>query len=218
MIITCPNCETRFKIDAAALAPRGKMVRCSQCGHRWFAEPPAEEPEPPPLPETPPVEGAAEDEAATARTSRPTAGTIVGWSLLVLVVLLLAAAMLARNEIVAAWPQATTLYRQLGLPVTLSLGLELRELASERFEENGVPMLRITAEIVNTARRERVLPPLRVALLDARGRELDFGLFDPPRRRLAPGAFARFEARLVDPPPAAERFTVTFLDRVAFGS
>ncbi len=217
MIITCPNCQTRFKIDPKALAPRGKMVRCSQCGHRWFAEPPAEELEPPPLPDA--TSAAPGAEGATAGAARrPGLVALAGWSLLVLVVLLLAGALLGRNEIVAAWPQTAGLYRQLGLPVAVSLGLELRGLDSERFEENGVPMIRITGEIANTTRRERILPPLRVALLDAEGRELDFGLFDPPKRRLAPGAATRFEARLVDPPAEARRFAVTFADRAAYGS
>ncbi len=219
MIITCPNCQTRFKIDPEALAPRGKMVRCSQCGHRWFAEPPAEELEPPPLPESSPLEAAAgEEPVATAPAGRLGTGTILGWLLVVLVVLLAAALVLGRNEIVAAWPQAATLYRQLGLPVTMALGLELRDLQSERLEENGVPILRITGEIANPTGQERILPPLRVALLDGEGRELDFGLFDPPRRRLGPGAITRFEARLVDPPQEAVSFVVTFASGTAYGA
>ncbi len=220
MIITCPNCQTRFRIDPEALAPRGKMVRCSQCGHRWFAEPPAGEPEPPPLPDNSPIERPPETGAATptGARGRPATLAIVGWLLVVLVVLLLAGVLLGRNEIVAAWPQTATLYRQLGLPVTMSLELELRDLGSERIEERGITILRVTGEIVNPTREERILPPLRVALLDAEGRELDFGLFDPPRRRLPPGATARFDARLVDPPAAAASFVVTFADRPAFGS
>ncbi len=216
MIIACPNCQTRFKIDPEALAPRGKMVRCSQCGHRWFAEPPAEEIEAPPLPERSPVEEGGTGPAEGGR--RPSTVALAGWTLVVLVVLLLAGGLLGRNEIVAAWPQAAPLYRQLGLPVRTTLGLDFRGLEWERIEERGVPVLRITGEIVNVARRERILPPLRVALLDADGRELDFGLFDPPRRRLAPGETARFEARLVDPPARAERFVVTFADRPLAGS
>ncbi len=218
MIITCPSCQTRFRIDPRALGPRGKMVRCSQCGHRWFAEPPAEELEPPPLPENSPLEAAVEEGAAAMATARPGTVTLLGWLLVVLVILLVAAMVLGRNEIVAAWPPAATLYRTLGLPVTMALGLELRDLESERLEENGVSVLRITGEIANRTGQERIIPPLRVALLDAEGRELDFGLFDPPRRRLGPGGLARFEARLVDPPAEAVRFLVTFAGSTAYGS
>lgn len=39
MIISCPSCETQFNIDEARLAPDGKKVRCSKCGHVWLAAP-----------------------------------------------------------------------------------------------------------------------------------------------------------------------------------
>jgi predicted Zn finger-like uncharacterized protein len=35
-IIICPACETRYEI-AAELAPDGRKVRCSKCGHTWQA-------------------------------------------------------------------------------------------------------------------------------------------------------------------------------------
>lgn len=44
MILTCPNCGTRFALDAARLGVHGRTVRCARCFHTWFAEPPAGEP------------------------------------------------------------------------------------------------------------------------------------------------------------------------------
>lgn len=43
MILTCPDCATRFKIKPEALGPNGRTVRCSQCKATWFvaAEPDA---------------------------------------------------------------------------------------------------------------------------------------------------------------------------------
>ncbi len=41
MILTCPNCATKFRVSDSALGPRGRRVRCSACGHLWFAEPEA---------------------------------------------------------------------------------------------------------------------------------------------------------------------------------
>jgi predicted Zn finger-like uncharacterized protein len=41
LIVTCPACQTRYRVDAAALArPQGRMVRCAACGHSW-RHPPA---------------------------------------------------------------------------------------------------------------------------------------------------------------------------------
>ena len=42
MIITCPNCETQFKVDAAAFIPDGRAVRCAKCSHKWTQRPPEE--------------------------------------------------------------------------------------------------------------------------------------------------------------------------------
>lgn len=48
MIITCPNCSSRFRLKADALGETGRNVKCAKCAHRWFAAPDtlAEEPAP----------------------------------------------------------------------------------------------------------------------------------------------------------------------------
>lgn len=42
MIIICPDCGTKYDIDASALAPSGRAVRCSNCGCEWYQIAPAE--------------------------------------------------------------------------------------------------------------------------------------------------------------------------------
>jgi len=37
MILTCPECATRFSIDSESIGPNGRTVRCSQCAATWFA-------------------------------------------------------------------------------------------------------------------------------------------------------------------------------------
>ncbi|MSP52232.1 MAG: hypothetical protein EXQ91_07565 [Alphaproteobacteria bacterium] len=44
MIITCPNCETRFNIDPAVLQPSGRAVKCMRCAHTWTERPARERP------------------------------------------------------------------------------------------------------------------------------------------------------------------------------
>ncbi len=55
MIVTCPNCGARYRLQAAP-AP-GARMRCAECDHRWIAEDDAE-----------PVTAAAPDRAPPAET------------------------------------------------------------------------------------------------------------------------------------------------------
>jgi predicted Zn finger-like uncharacterized protein len=35
MIIACPACSTRFLMDSTLIQEKGRIVRCSACGHNW---------------------------------------------------------------------------------------------------------------------------------------------------------------------------------------
>jgi len=76
MILTCPQCSTRYNADAAKFQPSGRNVRCAKCGHLWHQDPPPAEidaasdiaviddsppppPSPPPAPEPMPARPAA---------------------------------------------------------------------------------------------------------------------------------------------------------------
>ena len=43
MIITCPECQTRFKTSAKAIGPNGRTVRCASCSTTWFVPAEADE-------------------------------------------------------------------------------------------------------------------------------------------------------------------------------
>ena len=36
MIITCPNCEKKFKIDNSLIPEDGRNLQCGSCEHIWF--------------------------------------------------------------------------------------------------------------------------------------------------------------------------------------
>ena len=36
MIITCPSCKKKFKIDAALIPDEGRTLKCGSCDHVWF--------------------------------------------------------------------------------------------------------------------------------------------------------------------------------------
>jgi predicted Zn finger-like uncharacterized protein len=76
MILTCPQCATRYQADASKFPAAGRSVRCAKCGHVWHQIGPTPEPdpeaeievqEPPPVaatPEPPPEPVAARSRVA----------------------------------------------------------------------------------------------------------------------------------------------------------
>lgn len=44
MILTCPNCNSRYLVSDTAIPPGGRAVRCAACKHVWTQHPATEEP------------------------------------------------------------------------------------------------------------------------------------------------------------------------------
>jgi predicted Zn finger-like uncharacterized protein len=203
MIIACPSCRTRYRVDPASLGRAGRTVRCSGCGERWFIESPEAAVDSPPLPpaEEPPAPPAPKRSGSAVRMAVGLGG------------LALAGLLLGRNEVVAWYPAAAPAYQRLGLPVELTLGIEFRRLGSLQRQEDGANVLVVTGEIANVSGQPRAVPPIRIGLIDGQGREIDHALFDPPRPALEPEAAHPFEVKLAAPPPEARDFSISFADR-----
>ena len=71
MILTCPQCATRYQADEAKFPPAGRAVRCGKCRHQWHQPGFAIEPEP----KTEPKAAFAPD-AAKSWANRPAVGSI----------------------------------------------------------------------------------------------------------------------------------------------
>ena len=234
MILTCPECTTRYQTDASQFAPDGRKVRCAKCGHVWFQTAPAPEPEPgledasvaPPEPEAEPV--AAPKREAFVPTPRveptpavrspfsarpPVLERLVfgaGWAVLGIMVITIAwSAVYYRQGIASLWPQSSSLYAAVGMPVN-TRGLEFRDRNAHFETEAGQDVLVITGDLVNITSRELSVPAIRVSLMDADKRELYHWNFSAGVSTLHPGQLASFRTRLPSPPAAARAIELRF--------
>jgi predicted Zn finger-like uncharacterized protein len=205
VILTCPKCATRYHVDPASLGAGGRTVRCAGCGHRWAAKPPVDVPKPLEL-----KAPSATPWRAAAAAGRSGASRSMTWLVVALVALLLASAVIGRNEIVASIPESAAIYHALGLPLALQPGLEFGQVTSDRVVEGGVAVLVFEGEIVNQSKEPREVPPIRVILLDDGGRQLQHETFSSKDASLDAGGKTTFSGRLVNPPSQARNFSVTF--------
>jgi len=219
MIITCPQCGTRYTMDAASVPASGRKVRCSKCGHMWHQA----APEPERILSTNAVLAGVTTEAATplrgfAETGAIVAppieaprrswaeriGLIAGWTgLAALLVLIGWMGMRFRQEIETLWPQSSALYATFGVKVN-SRGIEINDVTYRHATENGRPMLEVTGKLVNVSSHEIAVPRVRVSLTDDAQRELYHWIYNPPVRTLAVGQSIGFSTKLAGPPPAAK--------------
>ena len=208
MILTCPQCSTRYHVDPAALGSAGRTVRCASCGQRWSAKPPVDTPQAVEL--GPPPSEATRTPIAPEATPRRGARSLIGWLAAVLILLLAASAVIGRNEIAGGFPATARVYHALGLPVAPELGLEFEGVKSTRLEEGGISVLVVEGAIVNTTGSERAVPPIRITLLDGGGRELQEELFRAKEQNLEAGSKTSFSGRVVNPAERARNYRVTF--------
>ncbi len=214
MILTCPNCATRYLVDPAVLAPEGRHVRCARCQESWWQEAPAEVvPTPPPVqpPQQPDLKSLRANLPALPRRQRSLVGA--GWALLALVVLvLLGGGYVARTAIVDAWPAAARLYDALGIAwqAPERFTLELHNLNSSSRTDNGVPVLVVSGEVVNVGDKPQRVPPVRIGLRDAARREIRSWTVAVDPAELAPQAKTTFTAELSSPPSEARDLEISF--------
>jgi predicted Zn finger-like uncharacterized protein len=229
MILDCPSCGAKFKVDAALLGETGRSVRCGSCAHSWHQAPRVPEavaerpPAPEPVQESPPHGTAAADNgtwpkridsldkldeqrrrgrrgsAASPETKAPS--RILGWMVLTLFLLALAGGLVvAREKIIALAPGTAAYYERLGLQAMIGDGLDLRDVTSVRRTVDGQKTLIVRGAVVNVSDRVQSVPRLRASLIDAGGTELKNWTFRVDSAELPPGSTTTFETATEDPP------------------
>lgn len=232
MILTCPACTTRYLVDPSALGTDGRQVRCARCKHTWHAEPIADEAvkaEPASAEPSFTARSAEEneDEAAAAglaatrrRSARAQLPAVreekssklwIAWLLLLLVVAgIVAGGYIYRSQIIEIWPPSGKLYRTIGIKVEPPFRLRIPSFKYDTQTENAKTVIIVTGSVINEGKFPQAIPPVRVTLYDANGREVAHWTAPIGKSVLRPGEEVPFTTKLSEPPSTAQRLGVTF--------
>lgn len=232
MILTCPACATSYFVPDDAIGPNGRRVRCKSCGQDWRAtleDEPLElsaatedvavetgfgkrDETPESLAETPAPElpRAFRAKAEQQRKMRRAATQGAVWAGLAVVFLsLLGAAYAFRLPIVQAWPQAAAVYKLVGAPVNLA-GLEF-EAVGANIAAHDPGKVVVSGALRNIRDNEVVAPPVRVALLDAKGGEIAHRIVRLEAAPVLPGKVLGFAVIIPDAGDKAAGVGVDFV-------
>ena len=208
MIITCPACNTRYLAETSGFEPDGRTVRCTNCGHSWYQEPPRDGPRAVPF-EDEDTRGAPAGRRPLSRIPqyderpRRRVSTLLG-ILLAIAVLGggLAGAYVYRSDVVRAWPPAKGLYSVLNVHVATG-ALGFRNTSYARVVEEGTSLLVVSGIVVNETDEAIAFSDIRATLRDSQANELDHWDFSIGEGLLEPHGQQMFETKRSSPPANA---------------
>lgn len=138
------------------------------------------------------------------------------WALLVVMLLICAGAVgyVYQDHVVDMWPPADGLLLDVGLRHEKpGAGLELRNAGTpERMVYNNVDILIVRGVIANISDRARMVPPMKLMLVDKDKHVVQVKIDQPPVTSLDPGGTAGFKIQLQQPDANAVEVNVVFVD------
>lgn len=220
MILTCPNCSTRFVLSAFVLAPEGRKVKCSNCGERWFQLPdpeelnaaPEEQPEEIPESVKPVPKGssvpAIKDDEEEKSSKTLFAGVLATFLVFVLTFVLV---LVFYKNIVAALPASLPLFNSIGVVSTLpGEGLVFDRLEARASESSHEPKIFLSGAVINLTPNQVSVPPMLAEFRDNDGAVLREVIIDPPADILEAEGTLPFEAVFDDSGDPAQEIFIRF--------
>lgn len=132
-----------------------------------------------------------------------------GLLVLGLVVLVVAGAVVFRKPLVGMAPGLASLYARAGLPVN-RVGIDFEAVSTGRDVEDGTAGIVVEGTLRNVTSGDVDVPPVRLVLLDAGGKDVKSWSATPEKSRLAGRETLKFRTRIAAPPDSARRVSVSF--------
>ena len=240
MILTCPECASRYFVDDSKVGAAGRVVRCASCGARWtarneealdlFEEPSAadlaSEPNltaldgganPADDPETPVDQLPGEElpkvfraRADAERRLKEAKTTGIIWGGMVAVMVLLLVSAGVFRMNVAHLWPRTAGAYAFARMPVNNVGLVVEDLKAEPMMQDGHAAIIITGVLRNITDRPVTAPPLRVALLNETGKRVSGKLAAAADPLIPPSQTRHFAVTMLDPPRSANTLEIGF--------
>lgn len=208
MIITCPECKTRYMLKSDKVGLDSKKVRCAKCKHQWIVNP---NPAPESLDNKPPLPPMArlgapslkEDQKKLNEKLRKRKKVIFSFffGFLVSALCLL---VLFRNNIVDYKPELASIYELVGLKLEDKAnnfaGLVITDVNRKQETRADMTVLSFSGKIKNQSEIEVPVPNVRVQLFDEDGILLDEWTAQAEQKTLKPDQITTWICRFYDPP------------------
>lgn len=210
MILTCPSCETQYFADDSTIGESGRTVKCAACGISWFVAPPEQDAAARRTPAA--AHEIYRERVREQRRKKSRFAALLSWLITAGIFFMLGvAAIMFRNEVVKAWPQAAGAYKQVGFDVN-RFGLEFEDIERSRTFNDTIPIVTVAGKTVNVSRSSVETPAVRVDLKDERGTIVatKFGRIHPDT--LAAGAEGAFQIVLEQAPMESFEIELSFVD------
>jgi len=239
MILTCPECSTKYLTDPKAIGANGRTVRCAKCSATWFVS--AEEAQQAARDKADELalqdnqQAAAEDsvapeiaKASTPQNTKKGADAILRdkadaeklrsrrkvitaiW--IIPLLLLITAAILAyifRQDVVNRIPKAATIYKSFGVTVKQA-GLEIENPTVRNAIIDGQTVLVVNSAIRNVSTDPQNVPMVQITLHNGAGDMIAEWFVEPKATTLDPKGRLEFASQYPDPPVDAVRLSYDF--------
>ncbi|KAF0187024.1 MAG: hypothetical protein FD163_299 [Hyphomonadaceae bacterium] len=233
MLLNCPACSAKYQIAKTAIPEAGRNVRCAACGHFWYQLPFDDENELELNQSTAVRDIGSQDStnnkgfgAQKSNSNAPhekirkaaidkkiflqVAAIAIGWVLAIAVVGGgLFAAISNRNSIVAKWPKSASAFAFIGVPANI-YGIEITQVKVRSGIDAQGPRLVVSGVIKSISNTDKLVPYLRVVLVDASGVQKAKWLADPGVTVLKAHGKKEFETIWRNPPAGQLVAIVTF--------
>lgn len=229
MILTCPECATRYLTKEGSIGPNGRTVRCSKCEATWFVASDLDElalkdnqiesitaasdigrnkVEEEEVVRNDPIIAATNpgahvdirDRADSKRRGRRMRTVALIWLIPSLIFsVVVGFAYITRQEIVNKWPKTATLYKELGVDVSLT-GLRIEDPIIRHTLIENKAVLVVNGAIRNISSKPQDIPLIKMSLHDVSGQELSSWYVDMDAQRVDKNDRITFISEYPNPP------------------